>query len=118
MSGPAAASGGAGGDGGGARRAPGRATRTGVCASRPTASRTPPSLPFAQTLESPFTSLPSPCLPPADYDEETKMTIETSADVTVVPTFDAMGLKEDLLRGIYSYGPSPSFSSPSAVLMS
>jgi hypothetical protein len=40
-----------------------------------------------------------------DYDEETKMTIETSPDVSVVPTFDAMGLKEDLLRGIYSYGP-------------
>ena len=42
---------------------------------------------------------------PADYDEDSKMTIETSADVAVVPTFDAMGLKEDLLRGIYSYGP-------------
>lgn len=39
------------------------------------------------------------------------MTIETSADVSVVPTFDAMGLKEDLLRGIYSYG----FEKPSAI---
>lgn len=49
--------------------------------------------------------LPShPRFPSSDYDEESKMTIETSADVSVVPTFDAMGLKEDLLRGIYSYG--------------
>lgn len=39
------------------------------------------------------------------------MLIETSADVSVVPTFDAMGLKEDLLRGIYSYG----FEKPSAI---
>ena len=24
----------------------------------------------------------------------------------VLPTFDALGLKEDLLRGVYAYGPS------------
>jgi ATP-dependent RNA helicase len=29
---------------------------------------------------------------------------ETSEDVGVVPTFDQMGLREELLRGIYSYG--------------
>ena len=29
---------------------------------------------------------------------------ETSEDVEVTPTFDAMGLREDLLRGVYSYG--------------
>ena len=29
---------------------------------------------------------------------------ETSEDVDVVPTFDSMGLREDLLRGIYAYG--------------
>ena len=39
-----------------------------------------------------------------EYDEESKMLFETSADIDVVPTFDAMRLKEDLLRGIYSYG--------------
>ena len=27
-------------------------------------------------------------------------------DVEVLPTFDALGLKEDLLRGVYAYGPS------------
>ena len=27
-----------------------------------------------------------------------------SKDVEVVPTFDAMGLNPDLLRGIYAYG--------------
>lgn len=29
---------------------------------------------------------------------------ETSEDVEVVSTFDTMGLREDLLRGIYAYG--------------
>jgi len=36
---------------------------------------------------------------------------ETSEDVEVLPTFDALGLKEDLLRGVYAYG----FERPSAV---
>ena len=36
---------------------------------------------------------------------------ESSEDLKVLPTFDAMGLREDLLRGIYSYG----FEKPSAV---
>lgn len=29
-----------------------------------------------------------------------------SKDVEVIPTFDAMGLNPDLLRGIYAYGKS------------
>ena len=29
---------------------------------------------------------------------------ETSEDVEVNSTFDSMGLREDLLRGIYAYG--------------
>lgn len=29
---------------------------------------------------------------------------ETSSEVDVVETFEQMGLKEDLLRGIYAYG--------------
>ena len=36
---------------------------------------------------------------------------ETSEEVEVVPTFDALGLKEDLLRGVYAYG----FERPSAI---
>ena len=36
---------------------------------------------------------------------------ETSEDVEVVPTFDALGLKEDLLRGVYAFG----FERPSAI---
>lgn len=36
---------------------------------------------------------------------------ETSKGVTVVPTFDEMGLKEPLLRGIYGFG----FEKPSAI---
>jgi hypothetical protein len=29
---------------------------------------------------------------------------ETSEDVEIIPTFDGLGLREELLRGIYSYG--------------
>ena len=36
---------------------------------------------------------------------------ETSEDVEVVPSFDSMGLKDELLRGIYAYG----FEKPSAI---
>jgi ATP-dependent RNA helicase len=36
---------------------------------------------------------------------------ETTKDVAVVATFDQMGLKEELLRGIYAYG----FEKPSAI---
>lgn len=36
---------------------------------------------------------------------------ETSEDVEIIPTFDGLGLREDLLRGIYSYG----FEKPSAI---
>lgn len=32
------------------------------------------------------------------------MEITVSADIEIHSTFDAMGLREDLLRGIYSYG--------------
>jgi ATP-dependent RNA helicase len=36
---------------------------------------------------------------------------ETSADVKVYPSFESMGLKENLLRGIFQYG----FQKPSAI---
>lgn len=36
---------------------------------------------------------------------------ESSKDVKIIPSFDKMGLKEDLLRGIYAYG----FEKPSAI---
>ena len=29
---------------------------------------------------------------------------ETSEDVDVTPTFDNMGMREELLRGVYAYG--------------
>ena len=37
-------------------------------------------------------------------DDDASLVFETSKEVTVTPSFDAMGLKEDLLRGIYTYG--------------
>eukprot|EP01035_Chromulina_nebulosa_P019196 gene19196-25045_t len=44
------------------------------------------------------------------YDESSEMEITTNWD-EVATTFDAMELKEDLLRGIYAYG----FEKPSAI---
>merc|ERR1711976_1099925 len=44
-------------------------------------------------------------------DELQKVEFETSEEVDVVPTFDSMGIREDLLRGIFAYG----FEKPSAI---
>ncbi|KAF4302626.1 RNA helicase ATP-dependent DEAD-box conserved site [Botryosphaeria dothidea] len=46
-----------------------------------------------------------------DRRADEKMEFSTSKEVTVAPTFEAMHLKENLLRGIYAYG----YESPSAV---
>ena len=35
---------------------------------------------------------------------EDQVTFETTKGVEVVPTFDQMNFKEDLVRGIYAYG--------------
>ncbi|KAF8941053.1 DEAD-domain-containing protein [Dissophora ornata] len=40
-----------------------------------------------------------------------KLVFETSEDVKVVSTFDSLGLKDDLLRGVYAYN----FERPSAI---
>ena len=37
-------------------------------------------------------------------DDDATMVFETSKEVTVVSTFDRMGLRKELLRGIYAYG--------------
>ena len=37
-------------------------------------------------------------------DDDATMVFETSKGVDVVATFDGMGLRDDLLRGIYAYG--------------
>ncbi|KAJ3105507.1 RNA helicase [Phlyctochytrium planicorne] len=42
---------------------------------------------------------------------DAKLVFETSDDVKVISTFDQMGLKEDLLRGVYAYN----FEKPSAI---
>ncbi|ORY00927.1 ATP-dependent RNA helicase FAL1 [Basidiobolus meristosporus CBS 931.73] len=46
-----------------------------------------------------------------DRKVDEKLNFETSEDVKVVSTFDQLGLKEDLLRGIYAYN----FEKPSAI---
>jgi len=43
--------------------------------------------------------------------DDVAIEFETSDDVDVTPTFDSLGLREDLLRGIYAYG----FEKPSAI---
>ena len=35
-----------------------------------------------------------------------RLVFESSETISVVPTFDELGLKEDLLRGIYAYSQS------------
>ncbi|EGF78376.1 eIF4AIII protein [Batrachochytrium dendrobatidis JAM81] len=44
-------------------------------------------------------------------DGESAMLFETSEDVKIITSFDQMGLKEDLLRGIFAYN----FEKPSAI---
>jgi ATP-dependent RNA helicase len=44
-------------------------------------------------------------------DDDSRLDFETSEDVEVYPTFDNIGLREELLRGIYAYG----FEKPSAI---
>ncbi len=39
-------------------------------------------------------------------DDLSNVEFETSEDVEVIPSFDSLQLKEDLLRGIYAYGMS------------
>ena len=46
-----------------------------------------------------------------DFDEDKRMKFETSKEVNVTSTFDGMGIREDLLRGLYAYG----FEKPSAI---
>ena len=46
-----------------------------------------------------------------DEDADGKLSFETSKEVEVQGSFDAMGLREDLLRGLYSYG----LEKPSAI---
>lgn len=37
-------------------------------------------------------------------DDLASVEFDTSEDVEVIPSFDTMNLREDLLRGIYAYG--------------
>lgn len=43
-----------------------------------------------------------------DLDDLANVEFETSDNVEVVKSFDSMGLKEDLIRGIFAYGKSSS----------
>ncbi len=46
-----------------------------------------------------------------DRQADARMTFDTNETIQVMPTFDSLGLKEDLLRGIYAYG----YEKPSAI---
>ncbi|WFD34133.1 RNA helicase [Malassezia cuniculi] len=43
--------------------------------------------------------------------DDSALNFESSEEVTIAPTFDSLGLKDDLLRGIYAYN----FEKPSAI---
>lgn len=43
-------------------------------------------------------------IPAAQNEDLSNVEFETSEDVEVIPTFDNMGLRDELLRGIYAYG--------------
>lgn len=47
-----------------------------------------------------------------DTSQDTKLVFESSEAVKIVSTFDQLGLKEDLLRGIYAYSESSRFFPP------
>lgn len=42
--------------------------------------------------------------PNSNTEDLSNVEFETSEDVEVVPTFQSMKLREELLRGIYAYG--------------
>lgn len=39
-----------------------------------------------------------------EYDESEEIEFTVSKDVEVLPTFEAMGLRDELIRGIFDYG--------------
>ena len=43
--------------------------------------------------------------------DDSNLVFETSPDVEAISSFDQMGIRDDLLRGIYAYG----FEKPSAI---
>jgi hypothetical protein len=43
------------------------------------------------------------------HDHDDKLEFESSEDIELNPTFDSMGLREDLLRGIYAFSMSINF---------
>lgn len=46
-----------------------------------------------------------------DHQADARIKFDINESIQVMPTFDSLGLKEDLLRGIYSYG----YEKPSAI---
>lgn len=54
---------------------------------------------------------PAAAAPNATYDAEEGLSFETSESIKPTTSFEAMGLKEPLLRGVYQFG----FEKPSAI---
>ena len=51
-----------------------------------------------------------------DAEDDEQLTFDTSEEVEVVKEFSAMGLKDDLLRGIYAFGTYVAECSPHVCL--
>ena len=57
------------------------------------------------------TCRPAAAAPNPSYDAEEGLSFETSESIKPTTSFEAMGLKETLLRGVYQFG----FEKPSAI---
>lgn len=53
----------------------------------------------------------------AQTEDLSNVEFETSEDVEVIPTFDNMGLRDELLRGIYAYGKPEYYQLTSLLLL-
>jgi len=61
---------------------------------------------FFLKLRSTFDEMAEKSRRVAQTEDLSNVEFETSEDVEVIPTFDNMGLRDELLRGIYAYGTS------------
>lgn len=64
-----------------------------------------------EELKTPKDKQPTVAKTSKAVEDDTEMVIEASEELEVVKSFDELGLREELLRGIFAYG----FNKPSAV---
>lgn len=70
-------------------------TRALICTHLSYLSSLSSLLPLSSLFDTPTTRM--------DHERDEKLVFESSEEVSVSTSFDKMGLKEDLIRGIYAY---------------